>query len=191
MVEQNEKRSHILATTLVVAVIFQIGLSVLILRELRTLPASLAGGIGAGPAAPQGLAPGTQAPEFRLTDAQGKAVSLADFSGRRVMLVFSSDQCRYCKQMYPKLKRFRESGEPPDLEVVMLQVDSTPESNRDLSHLQGFDFPVLAADQETFLEYEVPGTPFATVVNEMGVITASGVISSYEEMAGLATKERS
>lgn len=184
MAKQKETQSNILAITLVMAVLLQIVLSVLILRELRALPATMAAGAQAAEP-PQGLAPGTAAPAFRLPDAEGEEVSLADFSGRRVMLVFSSNQCKYCKQMYPQLKRLRDSGERPDVELIMLQIGSTPEANLELAAVQGFDFPVLAVDQETFAAYKVPGTPFSTVVNEEGVITATGVISSYEQMASL------
>lgn len=187
---ENQGRSNVLAVTLVVAVVFQIFLSVWILRDLRALRASR--GAGAVPTqAQQGLDPGTEAPPFHLTNAEGEEVTLADFEGRRVVLVFSSDQCRYCKELYPELKRLRTDGESPGVEMVMLQLGSTPEANRALAADQGFDFPVLAADRETFLAYSVPGTPFAAVVDEAGLIVATGLVSGYEQLVGLLGRDLS
>lgn len=181
---ENQGRSNVLAVTLVVAVVFQIFLSVWILRDLRALRAS-PGAAGAPVQAQQGLEPGTEAPPFHLSNAEGDEVTLADFEGRKVVLVFSSDQCRYCKELYPELRRLRESGEPPGVEMVMLQFGSTPEANRALAAEQGLDFPILAADRETFAAYAVPGTPFAAVVDEAGVVVATSLVSSYEQMVGL------
>lgn len=184
MTEPTERSSNVLAVTLVVAMVFQIFLSVLILRELRSLPGKMtAGGVPTAPA--RGLEAGSEAPGFRLTDSRGREVSLADYRGRKVMLIFSSDQCKYCKQMYPELARFRSNGAASEVEVVMLQLGSTPEQNHELARAQGFDFPVLVANRETFQAYQVPGTPFSTVVDETGVITATGVISDDKQMAGL------
>ena len=181
MAERNENRSHFLAVTIVTALVFQIFLSVLILRELR------GGGNGspsAGEAA-QGLPTGAEAPHFRLPDARENVVSLADFKGRRVMLVFSSDRCPYCREMYPELKRFQEGSEGEGLRLVLLQAGSTPAENEELALSQGFGFPVLAADMGTFQAYEVPGTPFSTVIDEEGRVVAAGVVTSYEQMASL------
>ncbi len=183
MSEEN-RRSNVLAVTLVVAVTFQIFLSVLILNELRALPGKMP---VAGPAAAQarGLDAGTEAPAFTLVVDQGKEVSLADFANRKVMLIFSSDSCKFCKQMYPELKRLRTSGEYSDVEVVMLQLGSTPEKNRGLKLAQGFDFPVLAAGEQVLSAYKVPGTPVSTIVSESGVVAVGGNAGNYEAMAGL------
>lgn len=184
MADESAPRSNILAITLVVAVLFQTFLSVLILSELRNLPDN---GGGGGPAPPEltGLTAGTPAPEFLLPDSAGEEVALSDLAETQVMLIFSSDQCKYCKRMYPEIKRFQEERAGSGLQVVMLQMGSTPEENRELARDQGFSFPILVANQDTFGAYQVPGTPFSTVIDAGRLVTATGVISSYEQMAGL------
>lgn len=184
MSEESSSRSNILVVTLVVAVAFQIFLSVLILNELRSLPGKMG---SAGPPAAQarGLDVGSEAPAFTLLDSRGEEVSLGDFANRKVMLVFSSDHCKFCKAMYPELKRLRTSGEYPDVNVVMIQYGSTPEQNKALRLANEFDFPVLAADEQVLTAYKVPGTPYSTIVSESGMVAAGGNAGNYEAMAAL------
>ncbi|MCG8457427.1 MAG: hypothetical protein MI919_14230, partial [Holophagales bacterium] len=67
----------------------------------------------------------------------------------------------------------------------MMQVGSTPEENAALKLANGFEFPVLAADEQVFRAYEVPGTPFSTIVSESGEVVAGGHAGTYEAMARL------
>lgn len=185
MSENESKRSNFLALILVAAVVFQIFLSVLILKELRALRSAPPPSAMAQAEESRGLDAGTEAPDFSLLDSQGEQVSLADFADRKVMLVFSSDECKYCKLMYPELERLHSSGEYADVEVVLMQIGSTPEENEALRQETGFDFPVLAADQQVFSAYEVPGTPFSTLVSESGTVVAGGHAGNYEAMTRL------
>ncbi len=181
------RASNVLAISLVIAVIFQIFLSVLILTELRSLPGKLAATTGGAREATTGLAAGVAAPSFRLQDSQGNEVALADLKGHKIMLVFSSTRCKFCTEMYPELKRFQASGEFPEMQVVMLQIASTPEVNRDLKDAHDLEFPVLAADEDVFRSYEVPGTPFSTIIDEKGVVMGGGVTGNYEQMASVVS----
>ena len=183
MSKESSTRGTILAATLVVAVIFQIFLSILILFELRQLPNKLAGIVPRGSV--RGLDLGSEAPAFSLPGSQGSKVSLADFFGQKVMLVFSSEQCKFCREMYPELRQLRSKEEYSGVQMVMLQLGSTPEENRVLRNEQGLDFPILVAGPDTFSSYKVPGTPFATLVSEAGMIVGSGIGGSYETLASL------
>ncbi len=178
--------SNVLAIPLVIVVMFQIFLSVLILTELRALPGKLAATGGARKAT-TGLAAGAAAPSFRLQDSEGNEVSLADFKGRKIMLVFSSTRCKFCTEMYPELQRFQASGKFPGMQIVMLQLVSTPEVNRNLKTAHGLDIPILAADGDVFRSYEVPGTPFSTIIDEKGVVMGGGVTGNYEQMVSVVS----
>ncbi len=183
MSQDPSSRSNFLAIMLVVAVVFQILLSVLILKELQALPAKMTA--GGATAQSRGLDAGTEAPAFSLLDSGGAKVSLSDFANRKVMLVFSSDDCKYCKLMYPELQRLRAGGEYSNVEVVMMQAGSTPQDNETLKQANGFDFPVLVADKNIFSAYKVPGTPFSTIISESGKVVAGGNAGSYEAMTQL------
>jgi len=128
------------------------------------------------------LAVGSPAPEFTLTDTEGRAVSLADFAGQRLLLVFASPHCPACREMYPHLKAFSENR--PDIRVVMVS-KGTAEENWRLVEEQGFGFPVLLWEDEVASEYRVPGTPFFYMVDGEGVIVNEGFAGSPEQLEAL------
>ena len=51
---------------------------------------------------------GMRAPAFTLKDENEEEVSLYDFKGKKTLLVFSNENCSYCKKFYPVLNDFRE-----------------------------------------------------------------------------------
>ena len=130
----------------------------------------------------RGLEVGMQAPDFTLPDAAGQMVSLDDFAGQRVLLAFSSTDCRACTEMYPHLTAFSENR--PDVQVVMISRGSA-EENQQLVQAQGFTFPVLAWDDSVARGYQVPGTPFFYVIDREGVITSKGFANTLEQLKEL------
>lgn len=182
-VKNNSHGSLILPLTLVAAAVLQLSISTLILVELRSLDGQVRVPMGAPPSEP-GVAIGETAPPFDLPDSRNEEVSLADFRGRKVMLVFSSSDCRFCKEMYPELKQLTAETSTTT-SVVMLQLRSTPEENQSLSIEQGFNFPVLVASKQVFLDYGVRGTPFSILVNEAGEIVAGATTASYDRFRSL------
>lgn len=61
---------------------------------------------------------GTQAPEFALTNMNGKVVKLSDFKGQNVMVEVAQTTCSACIETQPTLKSFHTDH--PD--VALLQV---------------------------------------------------------------------
>src|SRR5690348_11707219 len=64
------------------------------------------------PDGPSGLAIGTIAPRFTLSDLQGTHVSLDQFRGRPLLLVFFNPTCGFCLQLMPRLAEL--PAEPED-----------------------------------------------------------------------------
>jgi protein SCO1/2 len=64
-------------------------------------------------------------PDFRLTDAEGRAFGLADLRGRTALLFFGFTNCRnVCPATIQVLKQVRRSlGEEPPLVTVFISVD--------------------------------------------------------------------
>ena len=131
---------------------------------------------------PAGLAEGSPAPAFTLSDPAGQAVSLADFAGQRLLLVFASPHCPACREMYPHLKAFSETH--PDMRVVMVS-NGTVEENRQLVEEQGFDFPVLGWEDDVAGAYRVPGTPFSYVIDGAGMVVNARFAGSLEQLEAL------
>jgi methylamine dehydrogenase accessory protein MauD len=130
---------------------------------------------------PEGLEVGSKAPDFTLTEIEGREVSLKDFSGRKVLLVFSSVGCPACVEIFPELKEFEERN--PDVQVVMVS-QGTDEENRMLVEEEGFGFPILEWEDVVAREYLLPGTPFFYVIEE-GVIVGKGFANTLEQLEEL------
>lgn len=129
-----------------------------------------------------GLAVGTEAPDFGLSDTDGAEVTLRDFAGQKVLLVFAAPHCPACVAMYPHIRAFSVGRE--DVQVVMVS-RGTAEENRRLVAEQGLAFPVLVWEDEVARAYEVPGTPFFYVVDGDGVIVNKGFANTREQLDAL------
>jgi methylamine dehydrogenase accessory protein MauD len=125
-----------------------------------------------------GLKPGKNAPDFTLPSIDGKEVSLHDFTGRKVLLVFTQSGCSPCKTVVPALNCL-EGG---DIRVVVIN-NGDLETTRKWSEEVGARFPVLAQDKFSVSQkYQVFATPFAFLIDEMGVIVSKGIINNRQHI---------
>jgi peroxiredoxin len=130
---------------------------------------------------PEGLEIGTKAPDFTLTDIEGREVSLKDFSGRKVLLAFFSPDCPAYVRMYDELRDFSEMESK--VQVLMISQGSEEGISRMVEE-GGFKFPVLMWE-EVFGSYKVPGSPFFYVIDEGGIIISGVFASSLSELKEL------
>jgi peroxiredoxin len=118
----------------------------------------------------EGLPAGEQAPTFELPDLNGRRVSLEGLRGRRVLLVFFSAECGYCKELAPELARLPWDGREGYPQPVVVTTGGV-EANRALVAEHGIRCPVLLQEQtEVATRYRTPGTPVGYLVDESGVI---------------------
>jgi peroxiredoxin len=68
------------------------------------------------------LAVGDLAPDWTLSDAQGKTHSLADYRGKIIVLDFWASWCSKCAKLMPKLEKLHQKYK--DRGVVVLGVNS-------------------------------------------------------------------
>jgi peroxiredoxin len=119
-----------------------------------------------------GLPAGTPAPVFELPDLDGKPVSLEQLRGQRVLLVFFSPECGYCKELAPELARLPGDGRGGRPLPVVVTTGGL-EANRALVAQHGIRCPVLLQEQtEVATQYRMPGTPVGYLIDESGVIAA-------------------
>jgi len=111
---------------------------------------------------------GTQAPEFRLPDTEGKAVSLDDFQGKEVLLVvFMCNHCPFVKHVQDGLVQLAKEYGPKGVAVVGINsndVENYPEDSpkrmAQEAKRYGYPFPYLFDEsQEVAKAYRAACTP--------------------------------
>ena len=97
-----------------------------------------------GEAVNEPLAPGTQAPEFTLPDANGNPVRLSDFRGKPVVLVFYPlDWSPGCSQQLDLYQQELEEFTKRGAELVAVSVDSVY-SHGAWAAVRGLEIPLLS-----------------------------------------------
>jgi peroxiredoxin len=130
-----------------------------------------------------GLPAGTMAPNFVLSDLDGKPHALVDYRGKRVLLVFSDVDCGPCEAMSPDLVKLAEK-QGDKLQVVMVS-RGNEEANRRKAQAFGYPFPVLVQKSwEISKLYGMFATPIAFLIDENGIIEKD-VAAGPEPILGL------
>jgi hypothetical protein len=144
-----------------------------------------------------GTAVGALAPDFSLTDLQGKLHRLADYRGRVVVLEWINPNC-------PFSRRHAEEGTMTRLiaahsDVVWLAINSTAKGHGDfLSREQhaafdrdhGIAYPVLYdSDGKVGHAYGARTTPNMFVIDEQGTLIYRGAIDDDPYGGGAAERE--
>jgi len=130
---------------------------------------------------------GQAAPNFTLTDTQGKAVQLSDFKGRYVVLEWTNPQCPFVRNHYNthNMQALQESWGPRG--VVWLSIDSSNKSSWSFMpptkldawmHEHGAAQKAVLVDGESAVAklYQAKTTPQMFVIDPEGKIVYAGAI---------------
>ena len=105
----------------------------------------------------EGPALGEAMPSIDARAADGTTVALGG-PGRRRLVLFSSPTCMVCREVAPAVPAAAGAA---DL------------------------LPQIVHDADAERAFEVPGTPFVLVLDEMGVVRAKGTVNTLEQVEGL------
>jgi peroxiredoxin len=131
----------------------------------------------------RGLPAGTVVQDFDLPTLAGERVRLSAWRGQRVLLIFFSPDCGFCRQMVADLAML--SPAPTDGRPVPLIITtgSVPD-NRQLLETAGVRCPILVQDdREVARLYLVDGTPMAYLIDERGSISAPLAVGAESVLA--------
>mgnify|MGYP003573171044 CR=1 FL=1 len=122
------------------------------------------------------------APDFELTDQNGKAHKLSDYHGKVVVLEWTNPQCPYVVRHY-KADTMTNLAAKYGEDVVWLAIDSsnfvTAESATKWAKAEGIDYPILLdASGEVGRMYEAKTTPHMFVIGTEGELLYNGAIDS-------------
>jgi len=122
---------------------------------------------------PPGLARGTKAPDFALTQVRGTAGSLSELMvlARPAMLVFVSTSCGPCLTMLPTLARWQQSLAGTLTLAAIFSGEATEVERLSQEHELG---TALGQDvDETFTAYALRATPSGVLVDANGMIAGA------------------
>lgn len=124
---------------------------------------------------PLGEAP----PSDELVDTAGSSVRIGG-PGKPQFLLFVSPGCGVCEQVLPSVPVVAAAGH---LQPYVLTDMDEDETRLAYAHKR-VGAPVLSA---RFLvqRWDIPGTPYVIVLDEVGVIRAKGTVNNLEQMEGL------
>ena len=140
-------------------------------------------------AAPASAAPvvGQPAPNFKLADADGKAVSLSDFRGKTVVLEWHNPGCPFVRKHYGSGNMQKTQGAAAKDGVVWLTINSGAPGKQ--GHMDGAEAKAFVAESGArpaayLLDprgvvgrvYEAKTTPHMYIVNKAGTLVYAGGI---------------
>ncbi len=147
-------------------------LVILLYRQLGIMYLGSAEGVSR-----DGLEPGTQAPDFSLTDQYGNVQRSIDYRGRPFLLLFGSPHCGPCRVLLPQLHEW--AVEHPEVGVIWLNSASAEENARYASEV-GATLPMSSHTPADGLaeRFKVRVTPFLFFLDERGVVRAKGLANT-------------
>lgn len=124
---------------------------------------------------------GDIAPDFELPSLDGKPMRLSQFKGQPILLSFSASWCPDCRVEAPLLQDLHESH--PELIVLLVDSNETPEIVQNFSDEFGFTFPVLL-DQDGSISklYQIFAIPTGLFIDSDGIVRARVVESVTPEL---------
>jgi methylamine dehydrogenase accessory protein MauD len=127
---------------------------------------------------------GEALPPIDARRVDGESVTIGG-PGEPHLLLFASPECRVCEEVMPALRAVSSAAGLRPFVVTDLDRD---EAQRAFS---GAHPPAtLVAAPEIVRAYDIPGTPFVIIVDELGVVRAKGTPNNLEQMEGLVDTAR-
>jgi methylamine dehydrogenase accessory protein MauD len=172
------------AASYVVLWIVVVALAVLVLalaRQIGTLHLRL-GPRGALELDEEGPPLGEAPPAAELATVDGGRVTVGG-PGEPQLVLFVSPTCPVCREVAPGLPVAARSGGM----AARVVADGDDGS---VARMYGSLGAPVAASSDLPQDYGVPGTPYAVVLDALGVVRAKGTVNNLEQMEGLVDTAR-
>jgi peroxiredoxin len=111
-----------------------------------------------------------KAPDFVLTDLNGRKFRLSDFRGKQpVLIIFSATWCSFCKEEIPHFKSLHATYAKRGLLIVNIDIQESKERVAKFTTKYGLPYRVLL-DEEGIVSgiYDIPGVPSMVLVDQNG-----------------------
>lgn len=116
-------------------------------------------------------------------DLRGRPVSVGG-PGRPQLLLFVSPGCPVCREVLPSLPVAARAGGMAGRVVVDAEAEQAGPV-----YGNGVGAPVIPGP-DVARAYQIPGTPYAVVLDRLGVVRAKGTVNTMEQLEGLVDTAR-
>jgi peroxiredoxin len=127
------------------------------------------------------LKPGDMAPDFTLTNQDGKELSLKDYAGKTVVLEWVNPDCPFVQRHYKAKTMTTLASKWAEKDIVWLAINSTHymgvDDNLKFAKAQGLTYSILSdSSGEVGRAYHAKTTPHMFVIGGDGKIVYNGAI---------------
>ncbi|MCQ9205729.1 MAG: TlpA family protein disulfide reductase [Omnitrophica bacterium] len=112
-----------------------------------------------------------EAPDFALSDVQGKTFHLSDFKGKVILLDFWATWCLFCRMSIPSFVSLYKEYNDKGLEIigVALEYDGGKILAKFIKE-KNIPYTVLIGSEKLAVEYSAYGVPTRFLINREGKI---------------------
>jgi thiol-disulfide isomerase/thioredoxin len=120
------------------------------------------------------------APNFALSDVNGKTVKLSDFRGNLVLIDFWASWCGPCRQENPNVVALYKTFKKRNFTILSVSMDEDPVKWKEAIKMDGLIWDTHVSDLKGWKSgmvplYQFDGIPFTVLVNPEGKIIAKGL----------------
>lgn len=113
------------------------------------------------------------APDFTLTDLDGKKVSLSDYKGKVVLLDFWATWCTPCREEIPHFVEMQNKYGPQGFQVIGISMDDDAKPVREFYQKYNLNYPVAIGDDKLAERFGgILGLPVNFIIDRQGRISA-------------------
>ncbi len=118
------------------------------------------------------------APDFSLSDPEGRLHTLAEYKGKPLIIHFWATWCPYCKKLQPGLDQLAQDYQDTDLQVLGISFNEDEGAlPAETLKSRGIHFSTLIYGEPAARDYGVLGTPTTLFINRTGEIVWTTNIS--------------
>ncbi|HEY4930327.1 MAG TPA: TlpA disulfide reductase family protein [Terriglobales bacterium] len=122
---------------------------------------------------PKPSASGNLAPDFTVTDIDGRKLSLADYKGKVVLLDFWATWCGPCRTEIPRFVEMQNKYGTDGFQVIGVSMDDDAKPVREFAQQYKLNYPVAVGDDRLAERYGgVLGLPVNFIIDREGRIYA-------------------
>ncbi len=115
---------------------------------------------------------GDIAPDFSITDSDGKTHTLVEHKGKLVVLDFWATWCPHCRRAMPSMQQLHDDYAERGVEIFGINCRERSSTIDPVAFVreQGYDYPVLIDSGEIAARYRVQGIPAFFVIGPDGKV---------------------